>query len=336
MTTPPFLLVTCLVGAEPVLRRAVPERIPGARPAFARPGLLTFRLDAPVAPDLARPHPLARTWGRSLGPVGDAGAFAERIGDLPAPRRVQVIPGEAGRPGKVPDSVIALWQARAEAVAAELGASGEPAAVGDVVVQVVVRLDEPWVVSWHRHSAERGPLPGGRWPIAPPADAPSRAWSKLEETIAWSGAEPASGQVALEIGCAPGGATVALLDRGLRVVGVDPQPVTLPPRLAGAAFRQIRGAIEGVPRDALPDAVDWIVLDASVAAPVALHALQRLVPRYRKGLRGVLATLKLNEWPLVEQLPRWVAQLEALGLTGARAANLPAFRQEIALFARTA
>ena len=67
-------------------------------------------------------------------------------------------------------------------------------------------------------------------------DVPSRAWHKLEELLAWARITPAAGEQVLEIGCAPGGATVALLDRGLRVVGVDPQPVVLPPRLADAQF----------------------------------------------------------------------------------------------------
>jgi 23S rRNA (cytidine2498-2'-O)-methyltransferase len=327
-----FLLVTCHVGAEPVLRRAIPEALPGARSAFARPGLVTFKRDS-VPADLPRPHPLARTWGCSLGPVHSVEALRAKIADLPAPVRVQVVVGEAGKPGKVPESVLGAWRHRAGAVATEVGASTDPAVDGETVVEVVVRLDEPWVVAWHRHGPDRGPLPGGRWDLTPPPDAPSRAWSKLEELLAWSRVAPVAGDLVLEVGCAPGGATVALLDRGVRVVGVDPQEVTLPDRLAAAPFTHVRAAMEGLPREALPDGVRWIVLDANMAAPAALHALHRLVPRYRSTLRGVVATLKLNEWALVDQLPRWLAQLEEQGLRPVGAANLPSFRQELGLVA---
>ena len=133
----------------------------------------------------------------------------------------------------------------------------------------------------------------------------------------------------LEIGCAPGGATVALLDRGCEVIGVDPQPVRLPDRLKGSGFRWIGRAIEGVPRDDLPDDVAWIVLDADVAAPVALRSLDRLVPRYRKTLKGLLLTLKLNDWDLAVRLPEFFERLRAMGASRVEAAHLPAFRQEL-------
>lgn len=326
-----FLLTTCHVGAESTVRRVVPAAIAGARPAFARPGVVTFKLERAPSPAAARPHPLVRSWGVSLGVVPELAALGDKLAGVPEPRRIHVVPGEAGRPGKVPDPVLARWQAHADEVALQVGGDPGPAADGDVVVELLVREGEPVIASWHRHGPGRGPLPGGQWPVHAPADAPSRAWNKLEELIAWSGVAPAAGDRALEIGCAPGGATVALLDRGLSVTGVDPQGVVLPPRLAGRPFTQIPKAIEGVPRDDLPAEIEWIVLDVSVAAPVALHALQRLIPRYRPRLRGLFTTLKLNEWDLVDDLPRWLDGLRALGLTVAPPANLWSFRQELGL-----
>jgi 23S rRNA (cytidine2498-2'-O)-methyltransferase len=326
-----FLLTTCHVGAEPVIRATIPETLAGARPAFARPGLVTFKLEGAVPEE--RPHPLARTWGASLGTMRDADELAEKVASL-GPHRKQVYAGAAGPPGRVPAKVLAQWAEEARIVAERVGATDDPARDGEIVVEVVVRPEEPWIAAWHRHGKGRGPLPEGKWPLNPPPDAPSRAWAKLEELVAWSGVTLARGEVALEIGCAPGGATVALLDRGLRVTGIDPQPVELPARLSAAPFVHLRRAVEGVPRDQLPDEVNWLVLDASVAAPVALHALQRLVPRYRgTSLQGLVATLKLNEWDLAGQLPRWLDQLRALGLRPVGAANLPSFRQELGLVA---
>lgn len=335
-----FAMLTCHVGAEAFLRRAVPAATPGFRPAFARPGLLTFKSDAPVSPDAPRPHPLARGWGLGAGSARDVEGVAVAVRDLPERFVLQVIPGEAGPPGHVPPAVLSAWQDGASQVDAVLREAlgervfpGAEAAPGQAVLDVIVRPSEPWVLGWHRHGGGRGPLPGGRWPLVPPPDAPSRAWAKLEELIAWSGVALGDGARVLEIGCAPGGATLALLDRGCVVVGVDPQPMALPARVADRPFRHLRRAIEGVPRDELPDAAEWIVLDASEAAPVALHALQRLVPRYNRGLKGALVTLKLNEWDLAEGIPAWVAQVRGMGFRRVEAANLPAFRQEIGLVA---
>ena len=56
-------------------------------------------------------------------------------------------------------------------------------------------------------------------PVDVPADAPSRAYAKIEEAIAWASLPIEAGQVALEIGAAPGGAVMALARRGLEVCG---------------------------------------------------------------------------------------------------------------------
>jgi 23S rRNA (cytidine2498-2'-O)-methyltransferase len=137
----------------------------------------------------------------------------------------------------------------------------------------------------------------------------------------------------LEIGCAPGGATLAMLDRGAAVFGVDPQPMLLPDRAAKLPFHHERALIEAVPRDTLPDRVTWIVLDASVAAPKALHSLQRLIPRWRRDLRGLLMVWKLNTWDLADKIPAMAAQVREMGFPNLAIANLPAFRQEVAAVA---
>lgn len=338
---PSFLWVTCLVGAEPFLRREL-ARDGTLRPAFARPGLITLKQvgGAPLRPDLPRPHPLVRSWGLSLGRANDAAEAAALLTQLGVSGLLHVIPGEAGPAGHVPPTVLQAWAEAAHdaerSIATSAGdrlAAG-PARLGDRVADVIVRPGEPWLVGHHVHDSSRGPLPGGGYPLTPPPDAPSRAWAKLEELCAWSGAAPRAGDHVLEVGAAPGGATVALLDRGARVVAVDPRPYALPERLSSAPFEQKVAPIEALGRGDLPDDVDWLVVDMGVAAPVAVHVLERLVPRYRRRLRGVFATLKLNEWSLAGRLPGLLAQIRALGLSEVRAANLPSFRQEIGVFAR--
>lgn len=331
----PFLLATCPAGAESVLRSLLPAIRSELRPAFARPGLLTFKSDVSVPPDALRPHPLVRAWGVSLGLAADDATLERIAASAPTGAVLQAFPGEAGPPGRVPPKVLARWadlaRAEGERVAAVLGdrVRTGAAAPGDAVLDVIVRPDEPLVLAWHRHGPGRGPLPGGRWDLRPPPDAPSRAWAKLEELCAWSGADPRAGERVLEIGCAPGGATVALLDRGCEVVGVDPQPVTLPDRLADRPFRRIPHRIESVPRDDLPDEVHWIVVDAGVAAPVAIHALPGLVRRWRDSLRAVILTLKLPEWTLAGRTPDMLGKLTEIGLSRVDAAHLPSFRREV-------
>ena len=334
----PFILTTCAVGAEAVLRCWMLEQR-GWRAAYSRPGLLTFKVDEPFDAGLSRPHPLIRSWGLSLGFCAAAPELAKALEPLDRPV-LQVVAGEAGPKGHVPETVLERWEEAARRVQEEILACwgervrvAEPATGGDVL-DVLVRPGEPWVVGWHRHSCERGPLPGGAWELAAPADAPSRAWAKLEEMIRWSGLTPQKGESALEIGCAPGGATMALLDRGLRVCSIDPLPIVLPERLRQAPFHQHRCLVEKLPRRHFPATVDWIVVDMGLSAPMAVHHLARIVPRYSQQLKGMFVTLKLNEWALAERIPELLDRIAAMGFSSVEAASLPAFRQEIGVVAR--
>ena len=71
----------------------------------------------------------------------------------------------------------------------------------------------------HRHCLGRSPHPGGRLPLRLPPEAPSRAWLKLEEGLAFSGLGLRPGQVGRRDRRGSRWASWALLQRGLTVVG---------------------------------------------------------------------------------------------------------------------
>src|SRR5436853_6625115 len=68
---PPFVFAACQHGAEAAMKRELAQRAPELRPAFSRPGFVTFKLPAPCEhPDqFALPSSFARTFGFSLGSV---------------------------------------------------------------------------------------------------------------------------------------------------------------------------------------------------------------------------------------------------------------------------
>ena len=183
---------------------------------------------------------------------------------------------------------------------------------GELVADVIVAPDEPAWLGLHRADAYHLPYPGGAIPIDVPADAPSRAYAKIEEAIAWRQLPIAAGQVALEIGCAPGGALLALARRGLEVYGVDTADVA-PQVLALPNVHHLRTKVGALRFEELPPHVDWLLLDVNLAPQVALHEVARLMPRLKK-LRGAVLTLKLNDWAFVDELPRLVERDSRDGL----------------------
>ena len=86
--------------------------------------------------------------------------------------------------------------------------------------------DEAFLVGYHTHTSKprsrprHSPFPGGKMDIILPPEAPSRAYLKIQEALLWSEAPLKSGDVVVEIGSAPGGASLALLNRGCTVVGI--------------------------------------------------------------------------------------------------------------------
>lgn len=357
--TTSFVYAVCQIGAEPALKAEVAAAHPGWRFAFSRPGLVTWRSDAPVRADLRLDAVFARSYGASLGRAEDEEQVlqaARRLREAAgAPIHLHVFPRDHAPPGDDADAdplaprVAALTERLRAAGAAPLltqaalpreqtptplfAPASRAAPPGALILDVIVAAeDEPLWLGYHAQTRERSPHPGGRPPLVLPAEAPSRAYLKLEQGLCWSHLPLRRGQVAVEIGSAPGGASYALLRRGLTVVGVDPGAMD-PRVLLCPAFSHCQLPLGEVRREQLPPQVDWLLMDVNLAPQVALHGVRRLVAALRPTLRGVLFTLKLNEWRMAAEVPALLARVAGMGLSRVRATQLPANRREICVAA---
>jgi 23S rRNA (cytidine2498-2'-O)-methyltransferase len=324
------------------LKRELAARRPELRLAFSRPGLTTFKVDADRADDPPQSS-FSRAWGRSLGratSVDEVLALAAPLGA--GPLRLHVFERDPDRPADERDPAIvgarpaALDQALRQA-APDRFVAGAQATAGELVLDVVTAPgelpDDGLLVGWHRHDRSRGPWPGGVPHVPVPPAAPSRAWAKIEEAIRWSGLEPRPGERAVELGSAPGGASYALLERGLEVHGIDPgkmAPAVLD-HVGPHGNRFVHHAMPAaeVDRRAVPRPIHWLASDVNLAPMVALRYVERFVALARGTLRGAFVTLKLNDDGIFEALPRLAARVEKLGAREVRYTQLPSHRSEI-------
>ena len=280
--------------------------------------MVTWKTDAAPAPDELAPSPYARIWATSLGKGADGLAAA------PAAARVRIVARDPEADGAA---------AAMAAVADEVRATGrDPApaiAVGDEVLAIVTSPGEPYLIGHYRHAAWR-PIDQA---ATVPADAPSRAYAKIEEAIAWGQLAVAPGQVAVEVGSAPGGAAYALARRGLTVWGVDPGDMdagVLAYRHGnGGRVQHLRETLASVRWEQLPRAVDWLLVDVNLAPPVALHGVTRLIPAWKRTLRGAVITLKMNDQAMRRALPNAIERMRAMGLAEIHTAHLPSNRAEV-------
>jgi 23S rRNA (cytidine2498-2'-O)-methyltransferase len=351
-----FLFTVCQVGAEKALKEEVARDYPDLRFAFSRPGFVTFKsLTKPLGDDFELRSVFARAYGLSLGrkitdttDEGRAAAILKEAREL-----VQVIGGKLRlhiferdfhAPGEEPqDYQPGLWAGALERAvrqapdAQELFYPESEAQAGDAVLDLIGVEENEWWVGFHRQTPAHSPVPGGRWKIILPPEAPSRAYLKLEEALRWSGAPIRSGDGAVEIGSAPGGASYALLQRGVDVIGIDPgamDPVVLNYKGPARFYHDAR-SVTVIRREELPENVQWLLVDMNTGPDTAIYPVERFAIRMQDSLLGVVMTLKLNEWSFAQHIPNWLERIRKMGLARVRATQLPHNRREICVVGLT-
>jgi len=348
-----FAFCTCQPGAEPALKGEVAARLPAWKFAFSRPGFVTFKLPEPAEPVAFEPMRLtfARTIGLSLGRVEAEGSEPadlakrlwehEAVGPLAesAPYSLHVwsrdhdLPGEDGaEPGPTPESLAALAalrEAAPEGMLAERGAKPAPR------VAIDVALVEPtqWWLGAHALRSRTDRWPGGVPRLELPEHAVSRAYLKMQEGLRWSGLPIQKGDYWVELGCAPGGASQALLDAGMNVVGVDPAEVD-PIVASSPGFEHLRARASDIAVDEVTDA-SWIAADINVAPQYTLDTVERLVTNQAMHVRGLLLTLKLLSLNLArpEVVAETIQRVRGWGFADVRTRQLAHNRREYCLAA---
>ena len=352
---PRFLFAVCQNGAEQALKNEITAGPVRASLAFSRPGFVTFKLSDEVAEpaQFQFPSTFARTFGFSLGKVigestielaqqtwklpGVEMFLAEHeIVDVHVWQRDTAVPGYRGfEPGPT-ELALAVERAVRE------HASVEPLRTMPVTPRAPTRrnrwvldvmLVEPgeWWIGCHHTTRRLDCFPGGVIPLELPEHAASRAYLKMQEALQWSALPIARGDFCVELGCSPGGASQALLEQGLRVLGVDPAEVD-PDVLANERFTHLRRRSTEVRRKQL-QGVQWLAADMNVAPNYTLDAVEEIVASEHTNIRGMILTLKLADWKLAGELPKFVERVRGWGYRDVRTRQLAFNRQEICLVA---
>lgn len=352
-----FVFMTCRGGAEAALKQEVAGVEPAWRPSFSRPGFLTFKHVGDAPPDdralaernwtFAYAHgiSLGRFTGSQLADLVQQVWQHEGVAALVAsksPLDIHVWQREpmiidSGRESFVTplceEIETALRAAAPETttVARTIATPRRAAPRNSRVLDVVVVEPGEWWIGYHRAIRRTERWPGGAIPVRLPAHAVSRAYAKLEEAIQWSDLPVAVGDECVEIGCAPGGASQALLDRGLFVTGIDPAEVD-PAVLANPHFRHLKKRGTDVRRQEFVG-VRWLVADMNIAPGDSLDEVEAIVTNPQVAIRGLVLTLKLSEWSLADQLSKFVARVHGWGYRDVRTRQLVTGGQEICLVA---
>ncbi len=169
--------------------------------------------------------------------------------------------------------------------------------------------------------------PGGVQPIEPQHEPVSRAYYKAAESIVWSGFDFAPGDLACEIGSAPGGACGRLLELGMNVIGID--PAEMDPRIVEhPRFKHLRARGEDLPRREYRG-VKWLLSDSTVTPEKTLTSVENIVTHRESTIQGTLLTIKLGEYESAARIPQWIERIEKWNPTSIQVRQLARNRCEV-------
>jgi hypothetical protein len=166
-----------------------------------------------------------------------------------------------------------------------------------------------------------------------PENSPSRAYLKIVEAAERANIVFQKGELALEIGSSPGGASFALLSQGLKVIGVD-TGVMDPVCMDNPDFTHYQKSIQHFDPKYIMDKVDWLLVDMNIAPEATLHEIEKIILIHGPHLKGVFLTLKMTKLHLVERLPFYKKLARKMGIKVELMTQLASHKQEFLLFGR--
>jgi len=272
----------------------------------------------------ARPKPDAATQAAAALLSDESSSGTEGSSEPGSSVSGSAAPGSA-TPGSATPGVAA---ADAERHPLRINAKSKP---GRHVLDCVLVEPNEWWVGWHKAASLPSRWPGGVYPLREPPTMITRAYRKMAEALAWSQLPIAPGHHCAELGCAPGGASQALLERGLHVLGIDPADMH-EEILADPNFVHFRMRAMDVKRREFAG-TRWLFADANVAPQHTLDAVGSIVTHADVHIRGLVLMLKLPDWSLAESISSYVDQVRSWGYAYVRTRQLSFNRQEICLAA---
>ncbi len=335
-TAQPFLFACCREGSEASLKADVLRRHATLlTPAFMRPQLITWKARAPVDETFDLASPFARVSGLSLGPCKTEAEVVEKVQSRSLTRiSLHVFPRVAPEDGAIDWNALDAIRDRVSTALQNAGITLDEAAEHVLSLIVDDKPEAAWFSGLRKRRAG-DPLPCGGLPrIVLPSHAPSRAWLKAEQALAWRGWDKVdlSHQTALDLGCSPGGASLALLDRGMKVIGVDTGDMDESVlRHDSGGFRHLRVPLARLDTSKLPSTFDLLLCDINLAPPEVLPHIASLCQTCR--VPRLILTLKLNHLSFEQRVDEFVGYIRRFAPGPVFVTQLAANRREVCVMA---
>ncbi len=301
-----FFYFLCNPGSEAFLKEEIRLIYPELSFAYSTDGFLTFKA--------------SRVLGKTLRPVfcrhfgkfimrGSLEEVENKAKQMDLPTRYYSKDGEIYREVSIKYGEVALE-----------------------IIRVYAQGKEQFYLGEFKNTVLTSPHPGGFSSATLPTDAPSRAYLKVIDGLEYAGIKLSSGDHALEIGSSPGGATYALLEKGLKVEGLDPALMS-EICLRHPNFHHHHTSIQEFKVFDLKNHIHWLFVDMNLPPEGTLAEIEKVVEKIRPSLKGAFITLKMTKFDLVKRVPMYLNIVEKMGLKVVVATQLSSHKQEFLIYA---
>lgn len=343
---PRFVFAVCQRGAESACKHEILANHPEMKLSFSRPGFITFKCDDQALPEkFALKSCFARTYGWSIehATITDTQSQIKQLGENDCLRQADhlhvferdtSVPGVRGfEPGP---TVLANDIGARIAGQLQLAGINKPvnrvAGAEDLVFDLIMVEPDQWYFGYHFAQSRFQRWPGGAPCVDTTRAVLSRAYFKLLEALLWSGIRINPGDCCAEIGASPGGGCQLLLEKGARVIAIDPaelaDDIAQHPNLTyiRARGREVR-KVHFKP-------VRWLISDINAAPKYTLDTIEDIVTnQHGQHIRGLILTIKLTDWKLAREIQTWKQRVRGFGFQVVKTRQLAFNRKEICLVA---
>lgn len=300
-----FYYFLCNEGSEAFLKEEIKCFYPELSFAYSTKGFVTFKLNRPLKNKLK--VTFARHFGEYLG-RGLENVMLSEFQSIVGKTIFYNLDGEIFK--------------------------SENLQLGDEVFELIKLSEEAVYLGKFKVECEQDKLIGGFQSMDIPSEAPSRAYLKIIHGAKVAGVDFKSGQNAIEIGSSPGGATYALLAKGLNVIGVDPGKMDAI-CLENKNFQHHEVSIQDFKVDKINRPIDWFLVDMNLAPEATIRECEKILAVINTTMKGGFITLKMTKQSLVSKLPFYRKLLERLGFDVILTTQLPSHKQEFLMYVKS-
>ncbi len=299
-----FIYTIVNVGSEKLLKEEVSIKYPHLKFAYSRPGYITFKdTTESFTVNTVLNLIFARSYGVSLGKFTKESVEEEII--------------------KYKSAVIHRFSFITEDY------SGKIAKVNDTILDVMEIKEGEYWLGLRKARNFTWLYPFANPHIQLPAESPSRAYLKISEAFIWTNFK-FNGETVLELGSAPGGASYAMVQKGLRVYGVDNAEMDKD-LLNNPLFTHIKDPMQKVRDEHIPRPCNILVSDVNVMPSLIISQIKRFTS-LRPGIKFVFYTLKIGDKITLKEILEHLKTFEKFGFKILKATQLPSNKSEILIF----